>query len=78
MNKMNVTFDRKTQVDDGSDGAAVNKALFKDEQDELGPHLINGCFANHKSELGIYDSFKDYFKQGLRNHQWSLRGAAAA
>ena len=60
IDKMNFTFDRKTrQVENGSDGAAVNKALFKDEQDELGPHLINGWCANHKCELGIHDAYKD-------------------
>lgn len=59
ISKLAFTFDRKhRQIGNGSDGAAVNKALFKLEQDDIGPHLVNGWCANHKAELGIRDAFK--------------------
>ena len=60
VSKMNFNFQRKTkEIGMCSDGATVNKALYRLVKQEMGEHYRLVLCPSHKLELALGDAFKD-------------------
>ena len=59
INKLNFNFERKNkEIGMCSDGAAVNRAVYNQLVDELGPQYLSMFCLSHKFELALNDAFQ--------------------
>ena len=59
INKLNFNFERKSkEIGMCSDGAAVNRAVYNQLVDELGPQYLSMFCLSHKFELALNDAFQ--------------------
>ena len=58
-NKLNFNFERKNkEIGMRSDGAAVNRAVYNQLIDELGPQYLSTFCLSQKFELALNDAFQ--------------------